>query len=106
MMLPTLWAAEAPQYVGRIQGGWEYIWASYIITWSTLCVFASRLAALRMPQREQLFTGISWLLLTAGGAGLLTFAHAPRWYLIGLIVPLVGSVRSFLRYFSAPRRVS
>ncbi|HEX8818637.1 MAG TPA: hypothetical protein VF794_01825 [Archangium sp.] len=26
--------------VGRVQGGWEYIWASYAIAWTSLSLYA------------------------------------------------------------------
>ena len=25
---------------GRIQGGWEYVWAAYIIAWASLSLYA------------------------------------------------------------------
>ena len=28
---------------GRIQGGWEYVWGAYILTWSALTVYAGSL---------------------------------------------------------------
>ena len=105
-MFPTLFAAEVTQYVGRIQGGWEYIWAAYIITWTTLSVFACHLAGLRMPQRAQLFSSISWLLITVGVGGVLTFAWAPKGYLALPVLPLIVSIWKFQRYLSAPLRMS
>ncbi len=35
---------------GRIQGGWEYIWAAYLITWASLSLYALSLW-LRRPGR-------------------------------------------------------
>jgi hypothetical protein len=35
---------------GRIQGGWEYIWAAYIIAWASLSLYALSLW-LRRPGR-------------------------------------------------------
>jgi hypothetical protein len=35
---------------GRIQGGWEYVWASYIIAWSSLSLYALSLW-LRRPRK-------------------------------------------------------
>ncbi|MBS1154052.1 MAG: hypothetical protein H6Q89_5750, partial [Myxococcaceae bacterium] len=29
-------AAEAPRAMGKIVGGWEYVWAAYILTWAGL----------------------------------------------------------------------
>ncbi|MBX7112869.1 MAG: hypothetical protein K1X64_00945 [Myxococcaceae bacterium] len=34
---------------GRIQGGWEYIWACYIITWTGIVLYAVSLWA-RQPK--------------------------------------------------------
>lgn len=34
---------------GRIQGGWEYVWTSYGITWSALALYALSLW-LRRPK--------------------------------------------------------
>ncbi|MFZ5469179.1 MAG: hypothetical protein ACOZIN_07025 [Myxococcota bacterium] len=33
-----VWAANPP--MGRIQGGWEYIWAAYAITWAASTIYA------------------------------------------------------------------
>ena len=35
-------AAEAP-HMGRIVGGWEYVWASYIVTWAGIVLYATSL---------------------------------------------------------------
>ena len=35
-------AAEAPK-MGRIVGGWEYVWASYIVTWVGIVLYAASL---------------------------------------------------------------
>ncbi len=34
----VLLAADVP--MGRIQGGWEYVWASYAITWTGIVAYA------------------------------------------------------------------
>ena len=36
---------------GRIEGGWEYIWASYAIIWSALILYSVFLW-LRRPERN------------------------------------------------------
>ena len=36
---------------GRIQGGWEYVWASYAITWGALILYTLFLW-LRRPERN------------------------------------------------------
>ena len=33
---------EAPQ-MGRIVGGWEYVWACYIVTWTGIVLYAASL---------------------------------------------------------------
>ena len=35
-------AAEAPQ-MGRLVGGWEYVWACYIVTWVGIVLYAASL---------------------------------------------------------------
>jgi len=37
---------------GRIQGGWEYVWASYAIAWGGLALYAVSLWA-RWPREER-----------------------------------------------------
>jgi hypothetical protein len=52
--LPLLLAAqEAASKVGsgRIQGGWEFIWAAYGITWAALSLYALSLW-LRRPKGD------------------------------------------------------
>jgi hypothetical protein len=42
-LLPTLLgaASEAARVgSGRIQGGWEYVWTSYGVTWAALALYA------------------------------------------------------------------
>jgi hypothetical protein len=49
-LLPLLLAAEGAGYgvgSGRIQGGWEYVWASYLITWAAVALYAFSLWARR-----------------------------------------------------------
>ncbi len=36
-------AAEAPPVMGRIVGGWEYVWACYILTWMGIALYATSL---------------------------------------------------------------
>ncbi|HMK74228.1 MAG TPA: hypothetical protein VK454_12865 [Myxococcaceae bacterium] len=43
-----LLAAEA----GRIQGGWEFVWAAYGLTWAALVLYAASLWA-RRPRKER-----------------------------------------------------
>ena len=33
---------EAPR-MGRIVGGWEYVWACYILTWTGIVLYAASL---------------------------------------------------------------
>ncbi|HXX29904.1 MAG TPA: hypothetical protein VEJ89_04240 [Myxococcaceae bacterium] len=42
-----LFAAAA----GRIQGGWEFVWAAYGLTWAALTLYAASLWA-RRPRKE------------------------------------------------------
>jgi len=42
-----LLAAQA----GRIQGGWEFVWAAYGLTWVSLVLYAASLWA-RRPGKE------------------------------------------------------
>ena len=37
--------------VGRIQGGWGYVWTAYGLTWSALALYALSLW-LRWPRKE------------------------------------------------------
>ena len=37
---------------GRIQGGWEYIWASYAITWGAIILYSVFLW-MRRPERNE-----------------------------------------------------
>ncbi len=37
--------------VGRIQGGWSYVWTAYGLTWSALALYALSLW-LRWPRKE------------------------------------------------------
>ena len=37
--------------VGRIQGGWSFVWTAYGITWSALCLYAVSLRV-RRPRKE------------------------------------------------------
>ena len=39
----TLLAAEAPRAMGKIVGGWEYVWAAYILTWTGIVLYAASL---------------------------------------------------------------
>lgn len=52
----SLWvllAADASVHpVGRIQGGWEYVWGAYAVTWVGLLAYALSLW-LRWPKAEQ-----------------------------------------------------
>jgi hypothetical protein len=41
--------ADVAHPVGRIQGGWEYIWAAYAVTWAALMLYALSLW-LRWPK--------------------------------------------------------
>ncbi len=42
-------AAEAPR-MGRIVGGWEYVWACYILTWTGIVLYSGSLfLRLRKP---------------------------------------------------------
>jgi hypothetical protein len=43
----TLLAAQT----GRIQGGWEYVWTAYGVTWAALVLYALSLW-LRRPTKE------------------------------------------------------
>jgi hypothetical protein len=43
----ALWAAGYGVGSGRIQGGWEYVWASYGITWAVVALYALSLWARR-----------------------------------------------------------
>ncbi len=51
----TLLAADAADRVGagRIVGGWEYVWASYAITWGGIALYALSLY-LRRPGAKAL----------------------------------------------------
>jgi hypothetical protein len=40
-MIPLL--AEAPIQMGRIVGGWEYIWTAYILTWAGVVLYGTSL---------------------------------------------------------------
>lgn len=53
-------AADAAPVVGRIQGGWEYVWASYFITWGALALFGLSLAGRRQPAHRGLFSALAW----------------------------------------------
>jgi hypothetical protein len=37
--------------VGRIQGGWSFVWAAYGVTWAALSLYALSLW-LRRPKKE------------------------------------------------------
>jgi hypothetical protein len=39
-MSPHMSALLAQVGAGRIQGGWEYIWAAYIIAWVSISLYA------------------------------------------------------------------
>jgi hypothetical protein len=41
-----------PAYSGRIQGGWEYVWVSYGITWAALTLYALSLWLRSRASRE------------------------------------------------------
>ena len=38
-----LLAADAPIQVGKIIGGWEYIWTAYILTWAGIAFYGASL---------------------------------------------------------------
>lgn len=63
--------------VGHVQGGWEYIWAAYFLTWSGIALFGASLVPpgrLRLAFRELiggamlLFVGLM-LVSLAGATG-------------------------------------
>lgn len=37
----------AGQQVGRIKGGWSFVWAAYLVTWISLSLYAASLWARR-----------------------------------------------------------
>jgi heme exporter protein D len=37
--------------MGQIQGGWEYVWAAYAITWFALAAFAASLYVNRVKEK-------------------------------------------------------
>ncbi len=41
----------AAELTGAIQGGWEYVWAAYGITWATFALYTLSLY-LRAPKEE------------------------------------------------------
>jgi hypothetical protein len=43
----SLLAAEAPIQMGKIIGGWEYIWAAYILSWTGLVLYTASLVLRR-----------------------------------------------------------
>ena len=49
-MSPHMSPLLAQVGAGRIQGGWEYIWAAYLIAWASLSLYALSLW-LRRPGR-------------------------------------------------------
>lgn len=38
---------------GRLEGGWEYVWASYIITWVTCALYAFNLWRRRLASQAE-----------------------------------------------------
>ncbi len=55
LILVLVQQASDPAYrvgSGRIQGGWEYIWASYAITWGAIILY-TLLLWLRRPERNE-----------------------------------------------------
>ncbi len=42
LVLAQAAATEAPR-MGRIVGGWEYVWACYILTWAGIVLYAGSL---------------------------------------------------------------
>ncbi len=45
-------AAELATPKPRLQGGWEFVWASYGITWGALALYALFLYLRRAPRSE------------------------------------------------------
>ena len=43
--------AEGPKMMGKIIGGWEYVWASYILTWAGIALYGASLFARRRKPR-------------------------------------------------------
>lgn len=43
--------AQAPSIMGKVIGGWEYIWASYILTWAGIVLYGASLFARRRKPR-------------------------------------------------------
>ncbi|MFL5354280.1 hypothetical protein [Archangium sp.] len=39
-MSPLMHTLLAQVGAGRIQGGWEYIWAAYVIAWTSISLYA------------------------------------------------------------------
>lgn len=50
MTLPSLLASE-PTEMGRIVGGWGYVWATYGLTWATFVLYTLSLW-LRRPKAD------------------------------------------------------
>ncbi len=44
--------ANPPPVRGRIQGGWEYIWASYLVTWVFFAVYVFSIWRRYVKSRE------------------------------------------------------
>lgn len=42
-MIWPLLAAEAPRMMGKIVGGWEYVWAAYLLSWAGIVLYAASL---------------------------------------------------------------
>ncbi|MCL2626152.1 MAG: hypothetical protein FWD46_04975 [Cystobacterineae bacterium] len=53
-LLASLWAMspEAPLSMGRVEGGWGYIWFSYALVWLALLAYAFYLLRLRSQLQE------------------------------------------------------
>ncbi len=54
--------------IGHVQGGWEYIWAAYFISWLGLALFAGSLFGAEPAQRAWRFALWGAMLAFAGVA--------------------------------------
>lgn len=99
-----LLAADAQPYIGRIVGGWEYIWTAYILTWTVLLVYGLNLAGRRRPDHALLLRGISYVATGVGLMALLLANHSPMLYRALPVIPWGLGAFYVFRQFSMERR--
>lgn len=99
MNFMTAFLAQASPYTGRIQGGWEYVWASYFIAWAGLSMYGFRLASRRDLARSGWWAGLVWVTLALGVGGILHTSHSPVGYQVVPVALIAVGLLSMARTF-------